>query len=99
MTKAEKTAQKLQKMLPNISGITICGYWNGDEKAIHLGDAGEGGTVTVDGIELAAANYWSEDYKEEYYQLGVSHQLVAALEDEGYFAEWHDGGTLLAYEI
>jgi len=97
MTKAKRVANKIQKQFPNIKGINTCNFWDGNDNVIHLGDAAEGGMIDKD----RAADYYAFEYdpKEEVYQLGVHLKLVAALEKEGYFAEWYDCGTLLACQL
>ena len=97
--KAINAVDVLIEKFPGISGIKTCRFWNGNANAIHLGNAAEGGTVTAsNGKEIRAANYWAEDPKETHYIFGVSRELTAALQELGFYAEWNDAGTLLAFE-
>ena len=85
--------KELNKRFPGIAGIKDAGEWSPDKKgAIHLGNAGEDGDING----MYAADYYADN---SLYTLGVHNSLVAALDEFGYFAEWYDSGTLLAYKI
>lgn len=43
--------------------------------------------------EMPAFDYWSQDYKETTYIMGVHKDLVAFLDKHGWYAEAHDPGT------
>ena len=88
MIKTSTAAKKLQAQFPDISGIEARGN---DE--IFLGNVCEGGLI--DG--LPAANYYSEDYKEVIYIMNTHRKLHDALYELGFFAEFHDPGTMSAY--
>jgi len=92
--KAVGAARKLHRMFPGINGIREASFW-GRPGAIHLGDAAEGGTID----ELPAATMYDEYglYKLGY-EFGIHPKLVKALSDLGFYAEFHDGGTVLAYQ-
>jgi len=96
MTRIEQKIAKLQKLFPKINGICDGGTWGAGKNSIHLGDAAEGGMITVKGgFDLPAADYWDEFGSGD----AIRWELRAELEDMGYFAEWHDGGTLIAYPL
>jgi hypothetical protein len=78
----------LTKMFPGIIGIQDGYRWSGNQNSyrdsIHLGDAAEGGEI--DG-EAAA------DYGMQY----IHPKLEQELENLGYYADWYDAGTLIAF--
>jgi hypothetical protein len=82
---------RLSKQFQGIRGIQDGEFW-GAPGAIHLGDAAEGGEI--DG--WPAADYHI-NYENQGYEFGVHPKLVKALDKLGFFAEWYDPGTLLAY--
>lgn len=91
-------ARRLAKRFPHIRGIQPAGDWGGEDyaSAVHLGDAGEGGQID----ELPAATYYDDFGLHEIgYEFGVHPKLVAALKGHGYYAEWHDAGTLIAWPV
>lgn len=68
------------------------------------------GTETGKGLWLSAENgecipkgtkrifdYYTEDYKN--YQFGVHNKFNDFIEERGYYAEWHDPGTIMIYPI
>lgn len=57
---------------------------------------GEGATMP-DGLPVF--NYYSEDYKEITYQMGVHKKFIKWLESKGLFAEPYDAGTLIVHKI
>ncbi len=44
-----------------------------------------------------AFDYYAEDYREVRYVLGVHKEMVALLEEHGYYAEFHDAGTVMLW--
>ena len=87
--------KKLIEKFPDIHGIMDGEDWGAS--GIHLGDAAEGGTV--DG--LPAADYYNEFNASVYdheFGLNVHIKLAEFLDKYGYFTEWYDAGTILAYE-
>jgi len=92
--KVATAVRKLSKLFPHIHGIKDGAEW-GKPGAIHLGDAAEGGTIN----DLPAAKYYDEfGLCKLGYEFGVHPDLVKALDECGFHAEWFDGGTLLGYE-
>jgi len=90
----DQAIRDLKCLFPGISDIQDGEAWGGDERykgSIHLGDAAEGGMI--DGMPAA------DSYLDNNDTFGVHQDLATALDDMGYFAEWYDGGTLLAYKI
>jgi hypothetical protein len=55
------------------------------------------GAIMPDGLPVF--NYYSEDYKEVIYQMGVHKDFVKWLDSKGLFAEPNDAGTLLVYRV
>jgi len=93
--KTTTAIKTLQKMFPDIHGIKAGSEWSGkDEDSIFLGDAAEGGEI--EGMYAADYNVgWQGDYK----SFGVHTKLNDALTEMGFFAEWYDSGTLIAYRL
>ena len=64
-------------------------------------DGREGGIWTGEGSEmkdgLSMFDYWSEDYEEVIYQMGVHKDLIKILDEHGYYAEAYDPGTYMIY--
>lgn len=91
----ERIIKKLQRKFPDISGMRVLSDWSGnpnDVNSIHLGDAAEGGEI--DG--LPAADYYISNPK---WNFGVNPKLDRALKKLGYYSEWYDAGTLMAYPL
>ncbi len=59
--------------------------------------SGEDGTEASD--EMPLFNYWCEDYKEITYVFGVHKEIGNLLEQYGWYAEWHDAGTVFIGEV
>jgi hypothetical protein len=91
MGKLEKDIIKLQKMFPKISGIREGEGWGAGKGTIHLGDAAEGGQID----NMPAADYYNGHMM---WRDSVNDILNDALEDMGYYYEWWDAGTLIAYK-
>jgi hypothetical protein len=95
--KTQKIVDKLSRKFRGIDGIQVLSDWSGDDddlEHLHLGDAAEGGEI--DGLPAAA--YWNQDYEERVYVMKVHKKLRKELQKYGYYPEWHDSGTLLAYK-
>jgi len=65
--------------------------FNGSENGIW--SSGENGDEASDGFRLF--DYYNEDYKEKRYIFGVHKEFLELLEKNGWFAEWHDPGTIM----
>ena len=90
--KKETLVKRLQKRFPDIRGIKEATYWNKTFKGgIHLGNAAEGGMV---GDDVAADYYGCGTFSSEFF---VNPELNTFLEKSGWFAEYYDPGTLLAF--
>ncbi len=91
----DEVIEQLKNRFPDIEGITAANEWDPSyERGIFLGDAGEGGMIG----DVPAANYYNEAGSDIYDDFGVHNELVAALTEFGYYPEWNDPGTLLAFE-
>ena len=91
--KTERVVKKLSRKFPKIDGIKVLSDWDNDPTSVvglFLGDAAEGGEI--DG--LPAADYYITDPD---WEFGVNPRLTKELDKLGYYAEWHDAGTLMAY--
>jgi len=97
MTRLEQKIAKLKKMFPSIEGIREGEGWGANKGSIHLGNAAEGGEIEVKAggefFKVPAADYWGE------FGYTIHSKLEKALGDIGYFAEWYDSGTLIAYPV
>lgn len=94
--KKSTVIKKLIAKFPDIHGIKDGESW-GSPGSIHLGDAAEGGEING----LAAADYYNEFRSSVYeheYGFNIHVELASFLDEHGYFCEWYDAGTLLAYE-
>ena len=59
--------------------------------------SGENGDEAAD--EFRLFDYYNEDYKEVRYVFGVHKEFRDLLEANGWFAEWHDAGTVMFFVI
>jgi len=84
----------LKEKFPDIGEIKPASDFSDEYRnGIWFQEAGEGGEI--DGIP--AANYYNEGESSLYDDFGVHNELNAALKELGYYAEWYDAGTLLAW--
>lgn len=84
--RADIVAKRLQSQFPGIRNIHAR-----DDRTIILGNAAEGGTI--DGMD--AALYYGEYGLDDMY---IDPRLERAVKSYGYFTEWYDPGTLMAYK-
>ncbi len=49
--------------------------------------------------EFPLFDYYAEDYEEVRYVFGVHREIGDLLEENGWFAEWHDCGTIMFWLI
>lgn len=63
-----------------------------DDGGIWL--SAENGDTMPDGRPIF--NYYSENYK--LYDIGVHVKFQKMLEDNGWWAEWYDAGTIMLYQ-
>lgn len=68
--------------------------FNGSHNGIWT--SGEDGLCGKNGLELF--DYWNQDYKEIYYQMGVNKELVDLLDNAGWYYEHYDSGTIMIYQ-
>ena len=89
----KRAAEILAETFPSL-GVEADAGWG--EGVIFLGSAAEGAEID----DLPAANYYGgfEDPEEKIWVLGVHKKLAEKLDELGYYADWHDPGTLLAFE-
>lgn len=90
----EKLMAKLQKAYPTMF-LRTTEEFNGSEGGIWT--SGESGLCDKKGMELF--NYYSEDYREVSYVLGVRKHLYEFLERNGWYCEWYDAGTIMIYQF
>lgn len=63
------------------------GIWSSGEHGIEAKD------------EFPLFNYYAEDNKEIRYVFGVHKEIGDLLEAHGWYAEWHDAGTIMFWVI
>jgi len=102
MKRATTVIKEFGKRFPGVKGLMDASEWSGryaKGEAIHMGDAAEGGTITMkesdEIFEVAAINYYSECY--DVYEFGVHKDIVAFMEKRGFSIEAYDPGTYIAY--
>ena len=44
-------------------------------------------------------NYYANDPQEKFYVMGVDKELEQFANENGWYFEWHDAGTIMAWEI
>lgn len=94
MITRERLIAKLQKAYPKMS-LRTTEEFDGSEGGIWT--SGEDGIT--DRVGLPLFDYYAEDYEERLYELGVRKHLVNFLERNGWYAEWHDAGTVTLWPI
>jgi len=90
----ERLIAKLEKAYPNMF-LRPTEEFNGSEGGIWT--SGEDSPEDRSGLPLF--NYWTTDMKEDYYIFGVRVHFHNFLERNGWYAEWHDAGTMMIWEI
>ena len=88
------TREKLMKLLAE----KYNGMFLRTTEEFHGGSAGiwssgESYLSAKDGFNLF--DYYTENYNR--YEFGVHNELVAFLDKHGWYAEWHDPGTIMFY--
>ncbi len=89
MTKRRILIKKLKAAFKSINGICKTEDLGYSKGGIHLGDCAEGGTID----DLPACDYYSEDYNEVIYVMGVHKKLQKLVEDHGWFVECCNPGV------
>lgn len=77
-----------------IRGIHDGEEWGASKYSIHLGDAAEGGSIDA----VPAADY-NMMFHHDSHMPGIHPKLADLLDGLGYYAEWHDPGTVIAYQV
>jgi len=58
--------------------------------------SGESGITAKDDFNLF--DYYSQDYRQKRYVLGVHKEIATLLANNGWYAEWYDAGTIMFWE-
>ena len=87
----EKMMELLEAKYPNMF-LRTTEEFDGGKGGIWT--SGEDGLAGKDGFALF--NYCAEGKR---YQFGVHTEIYNFLEKHGWYAEWHDCGTIMLYEI
>lgn len=82
----DKMIDLLEKAFPKLK-TRYSELFDGTKERIVTGE----GSEMPDG--MPAFDYWSQDYKEITYIMGVHKDLVAFLDKYDWYAEAHDAGT------
>ncbi len=93
ITPANKLIEILKKRFPNEFFKPSSEFRNDNTNGVWCG--AEPGAIMSDGFP--AFDYYAEDYREVRYVLGVHKEMVALLEEHGYYAEFHDAGTVMLW--
>jgi len=88
-----KMMAKLEAKYPKLFMRTTEEF-NGSKGGIW--SSAENGDEAKDGFNLF--NYYSEDYNEVRYHIGVHKEIYNLLEKNGWYAEWNDPGTIMFWE-
>lgn len=91
MTDRETLMELLEKRYPNMF-LRTTEQFDGEKGGIW--------TSAEDGIMIGNRlmfNYYSQDNKEATYIMGVHKSLVSFLEQHGWYAQYHDAGTVMFY--
>ena len=78
---------------PKIAG-SIAEFRGEENAAEGLWVSGESGNYVTE--HVPAFNYYSESNS---YELGIRKEINQWMESLGYYAEWHDPGTVLIYRL
>jgi hypothetical protein len=87
----EKMMELLEAKYPQMF-LRTTEQFNGGKGGIWT--SGEDDLPAKDGFALF--NYYAEGNR---YQFGVHNEIYNFLEKHGWYAEWHDCGTIMLYEI
>jgi hypothetical protein len=90
MKSRSQVIKLLETKYPKMSLRTTEDF-NGTEGGIWT--SGEDHLPAKDGHSLF--NYYSENYTR--YSLGVHEEIYSLLEKHGWYAEWHDAGTIMLW--
>jgi len=93
MKNREEMMDILRKAYPKMF-LKTTEEFNGSKGGIW--SSGEDGLTAKDGFRLF--NHHVEDYKEIRYVFGVHNEIGNLLEENGWYAEWYDGGTIMFWE-
>jgi hypothetical protein len=93
-TTRENLMKILEEKYPNLFMRTTEEF---DGTKGGIWSSGESGVEATDGKPLF--QYYNEDYDEVIYVLGIHKEIGTILEDNGWFPEWHDAGTIMFYEM
>lgn len=88
----EKLIQKLEKAYPTMM-LRDTEDFDGEKGGIWT----SGEDAPLDKTNMPLFDYWNEDYSGKKYIFGVRVHLHDFLERNGWFAQWHDAGTMMLY--
>jgi hypothetical protein len=89
----EKMMQKLQKSYPSMM-LRLTEDFDGCKGGIWT--SGEDAPEDRTGMKIF--DYYTQDYKEKNYIFGVRVHLHEFLSRNGWYAEWHDAGTMMLWQ-
>ena len=95
LSEGKTSREEMMKALKEkfkLSHIDTTENFNGSEGGIWL--SGENGELASDGRELF--DYYSEDYNN--YEFGVHNEFNDFCDENGWYPEWNDPGTLMVWE-
>ena len=93
----DRLIAKLQKAYPTMM-LRYTEEFDGEKGGIWT--SGEDAPLDKTGMPIFdywAEDYWAKDYKNINYIFGVRKHLHEFLERNGWYAQWHDAGTMMLY--
>ena len=82
------TRKRMMEAL-EVKGVTVCGTTR------EFGTGGDGIWISAEDTP-SLFDFWSPSWANTF---GVEPQLNAFVEENGWYFEWHDAGTIMAYTI
>ena len=93
MSKVLRLIEKLEKKFPKLD-VRPSEEFDGHVGGLWITNASE--ATGANGLPLF--DYYAEDNNEVTYVMSIHRDLITVLDSEGFFAEPHDTGTLMAWE-
>lgn len=93
-TERNKMMQIIQENYPKLS-LRTTEEFDGSTDGIWVSGT-EDRNEAKDGFSLF--DYYSQDYAEKRYIFGVHKEIREILEQNGWYGQWHDAGTMMFWE-
>ena len=89
----DEVIELLQKKYPKLDAVES-EQFDGSKHGIWIKGT-ENGVTAQD--EFPLFDYYTEDYREVRYVLGIHKEFLNFVEPLGWMAEWYDAGTIVLY--